>query len=314
MLGELERKITAVIADGAASRPHLSVVAAPSTDTPPDPDEGVVRIALARLTPEPVFQPGQFAQVSGGGPPRSRRVMLMHFTVHLAFSLRPRTDNATTNQASRGLLLDDISIIAHLLAAPEVQNGKAFVSAAPDPGYRVLNFQFERGSSVPAPADGLLTGNLTYRGLAEIWPPAVSREEGEIRTLDTTIVPLPLEIVLDRPTLLANGTTTARIRGVGGRRLVNAAGDREPLRLALTVLSDLPPDQRGVITSGEAGAETGSRIVVGGATETIVTFQASALAPDQPRTEYIAVHLATPDRLRGLFLGSAAVQTLPGGQ
>ncbi len=297
---------------GSRTRTHLHVVAAPSTDTPSDPDQGIVRVALVHFAPQPLFQPGQFVQVGEAGSPRSRRVVQMQFTAHLAFTLRPLADNATTNQASRARLLDDMALIAHLLAAPDVYNGKAFASSAPDPGYRVLGFHFERGSSAPAAVDGLLTGNLSYQGLAEIWPPAVSREEGEIRTLNTTLVALPLEIAVDRPTLLATGTTTVHIRGAGGRRLTDGNGASESLRLALTVLSDLSPDQRGTIISGEAGPETGSRIVLTNATETIVTFQASALAPDEPRTEYIAVHFAMPDLRRGLFLGSVAVQTMPG--
>ncbi len=313
MFAELERKITAVIADGVAARPHLRVVAAPSAEVPTDPDDGVVRVALAALSPEPHFQPEVFAQVNGANGPASRRVVRVQFTVDLAFILRPLTDDATTSQASRGRLLDDMALVAHWLAGPEVYSGKAFASAAADPGYRVLRFEFVEGSSAPIAVDGLLTGRLAYRGLADIWPPAVSQAEGVIRVPATTLVPLPLAIVVDQPALLAEGTTAIHIRGVEGARPVDAEGAVEPLRLALTVVSDLPPDQRGRITSGEAGAETGSRIVTAGAGETVVTFQASALVPDQPRTEVVAIHLATPDQRRGLLLGSAVVQTLPGG-
>jgi hypothetical protein len=103
-----------------------------------------------------------------------------------------------------------------------------------------------------------------------------------------------------------------RIRGVGGERLVEIdPRTREPLELALTVVSDLPPNERGAITSGAAGLESGVRIVAVGDPETVAVYRAPAGELGATRAEAVAVHLATPEGARGLLLGSAPVLLVP---
>src|SRR5205807_457388 len=58
-------------------------------------------------------------------------------------------------------------------------------------------------------------------------------------------------------------------------------------------------------------AETGLRILAIAGPRLAIPYVAPAGNPGPAgRTEYVAVHLATPARGRGLFLGSAAIQLL----
>jgi hypothetical protein len=77
------------------------------------------------------------------------------------------------------------------------------------------------------------------------------------------------------------------------------------------VISDLPPALRGTITSGADGAEPGLRIVSAGAASTVITYAAPTGNLGATRNEFVALHLATPDGQRGVFLGSAAIQLVP---
>jgi hypothetical protein len=92
-----------------------------------------------------------------------------------------------------------------------------------------------------------------------------------------------------------------------------ATGATAPLALAVTVVSDLPAGLRGTIQSGDPGVETGVRIVPAGGAETIVSYHAPTGSLGAVRTEYVAFHLATPDKRTGVFLGSAAVNLIPAG-
>ena len=133
-----------------------------------------------------------------------------------------------------------------------------------------------------------------------------------MRAIDAIVAALPLSIATDSPVVPTGGTTLVRIRGVGGERLVDTDPEtREPLELALTVVSDLPPNERGAITSGAAGLETGVRIVPVADPETVAGYRAPAGELGATRAEAVAVHLATPEGGRGLFLGSAAVILVP---
>jgi hypothetical protein len=98
------------------------------------------------------------------------------------------------------------------------------------------------------------------------------------------------------------------VLGAAGRRLAGLDPPAfAPLRLALTVLSDLPPAGRGAVTSGSAGARTGLRILRAADAAAGVTYAAPTGDLGTVDTEYVAVHLATPDDDAGVFLGSVAI-------
>jgi hypothetical protein len=169
------------------------------------------------------------------------------------------------------------------------------------------------GSSASAGVEDPFVAELGYVGSAIVWPPGPPTQEGLMRAIDTIIGVLPLAITADSPVVPAGGTTSVRIRGVGGERLVDTDPEtHEPLELALTVVSDLPPDERGAITSGQPGLEVGVRIVAVSEPETVAAYRAPAGELGATRAEAVAVHLATPEGARGLFLGSAAVLLTPG--
>ena len=77
------------------------------------------------------------------------------------------------------------------------------------------------------------------------------------------------------------------------------------------MVSDAPPARRGAISGGVAGTETGFRVIDVTLPETSIGYQAPASGIDRTRLEYVAIHLATPDGQRGVFLGSAAVRLEP---
>ena len=57
--------------------------------------------------------------------------------------------------------------------------------------------------------------------------------------------------------------------------------------------------------------ELGVRIIPAGDAETVIAYHAPEGSLGTTRTEYVAIHMATPDNRRGVFLGSAAVNLLP---
>ena len=75
------------------------------------------------------------------------------------------------------------------------------------------------------------------------------------------------------------------------------------------MLGDVPPAERGSIPAGAAGNETGLRILEVAGPELLIPYQAPAGDPGPVgRVEYVAVHLATPDGGKGIYLGSAAIR------
>lgn len=314
MLREIERKLTAVVADGLTTRTHLQVLAAPGPVSALDPGQGAVLVAMAEVGLKPVFERSQLQFTGPPDGPQSRRVLPVDFLVRLRFSLRPATQTPPGLDAARTLLLEDMSLTAHLLGDEAVQNGKVFATAPPDHGFQVLSFALDQGIIAPDLANNFLTGELAYQGQAYIWPPGLTQAEGTILAIDQLMTALPLRILVDDLSLPLGGTTTVRVRGMDERRLVDPkTGTRQPLKLAVAVVSDLPPAQRGAITGGDPGQETGFHLIAATAPETLIGYKAPAGDVGATRVEYIAVHLATPDGHRGVFLGSAAVRLSAGG-
>lgn len=304
--------MTALVSDGLSSRPHLTVVQSPNTGAELVAGKGVVRVSISRLTTQAIFEREQTAFGDNGASQQSRRILPLQFMANIEFLLRPKDNTAEGLFNGRTLLLEDMSLVGHNLGEAAVRNGKAFKTAGPDQGFQVLTFILDNGVVTDELVNGLLKGDLFYQGTVEIWPPGVSKEEGTIRALDFMMAPLPININADKASLQAGETANIRIPSITGQRLVTVAGNvREALRLAVVVLSDLPPAQRGKITSGEPGAEVGFQIVQAGEPETVILYQAPTGDIGATRLEYVAVHLATPDKKSGLFLGSTAIRLEP---
>lgn len=306
MLGTLEQRLTSILGDELAGRTHLDVIEAPGPAVPAA-GRGAVLVALAEVVPTPLFEREQFT-FSGA---RSRRILPLRFTITVDCAVRPAGSSAGQLASARELLLNDVSLISHALARPELVNGKGFAVADPDPGFRVHEFTLTSGA-VMRDVDtllGSLSARLQYRGSAEIWPPGVTQAEGEILVVDTVSVILPVSLVTSTTVVRTGQSAVVHARSLPMARL----RDREPpssstLQLAVTVLSDAPPAQRGTISNGSAGQETGLRLIDVTPPQTAIAYQAPAAAIGHARVEYVAVHLATPDGHRGVFIGSIALR------
>jgi len=80
--------------------------------------------------------------------------------------------------------------------------------------------------------------------------------------------------------------------------------------LAVQVLADVPPAERGRITSGADAAAADVRVQEITQPDTVLIYQAPDGPIDRPRLEYVAVHLATTENLPGVFLGSTPIRLL----
>jgi hypothetical protein len=296
MLNGLEAKMTAVVADGMQSRAGFVVVEAPTVLTAAA-GRGAVRVSVSQWAGFSGFQRDSIAFPTNT---TSRRILGLDFQATLEFLRTPTAAGDAEAVTSRSLLLEDMSLVSHLLAGDDVRGGKAFIPAAPDPGFEVLSFDLVTGSLPVALASGSLSGLLQYQGRAHIWPPTVTGPEGLISAIDTALSAQPLAFSVDRPVTPAGGATKVRVRSLNPNRSI-----------AVTVASDLAPGQRGAITSGSAGAEPGVRIVAVTQPETVIDYAAPAGNLGTTRVEFVSVYLATIEGLRGIFLGSATVHLQP---
>jgi hypothetical protein len=186
MLHELERKLTALVGDGLVDRTHLSVVQAPSAVLPLDPGQGAVRVGLAEVRPLVGFERSQVAFGGAADGPTSRRVLPLRFRASLEFLLRPGVGSDAVPDG-RALLLEDISLVGHNLAAPAVRDGSAFRTAGPDQGFEVRSFELEQCDVEPTFEANTLRGELVYGGEVAIWPPTPATDEGTISRAETTV-------------------------------------------------------------------------------------------------------------------------------
>jgi hypothetical protein len=310
MLNELEKKLTAIVGDAVSTRPHLDVVEAATAPNGPEPGRGLVRVGIAEVRPDGVFVPGEML-VAGNGAKTTRRVLALGFGAQLRFAIAASGAEPDNLAQARQLLLEDMSAVGFALGEGDVRSGKAFRTAAGDPGFRVSSFELTGGT---LPSDGdvpPVSGELVYGGAVAIWPPEPAEDADMIVAVDSVLEILPIALHVDDPVVVAGATTTIRIRGVPGSRLLDVeTRARGPLALALSVVSDLPPAQRGTIESGSAAAETGLRIVTAAGPEVAAVYR----APNDlgaVRFEAVSVHLATATSARGLFLGSAPILLRP---
>ncbi len=306
MLSGIERKLTSLVADGLAARSHLSVLEAPGSTQAIAAARGALLVSVSEAGPRESFEPGFNANLKLNGNAAGRRILPLGFSASLDFRHAPAGQTDAQRSDARVLLLDDVALTAHLLSAEDFRTGKAFANGPADPGFQVLSFQLHKTLLGRDVSDLGLTASLEYRGIAEIWPPGVTQAQGTVVAVETFVATQPVEIRVLQPVVRQGGATELRVGPLPGTTATRGA-----LRLAVRVVSSLPPAQRGKIANGVDGAETGSRLVPADALGTVLQYSAPAGALGATRAEFIEVHLATPDNRMGVFIGSAAIQLLP---
>lgn len=311
MLGSLESKLTAEVAEALADRPAVLVVTAPLPLAVPAAGERSIRVSLEEMLPESNFESERTA-FSGASPSvQTRRVVQLGFLARVHATACPQAQTTAEINHSRQLLLEDLSLIVHALDAPTYRDGHDLAGSEPDPGYEVTEFHLSKGGIRPELIENCLVGELEYEGKARIWPPGVSEEAGEIRVVDTVVEALPIELRATQTVVRAGGQTVVRVRVLSRLRRMN--GNTTAMRLAATVLGDLPPAERGTISSGTPASDTAFRLHAVGDAPVEIAYSAPPGKVTRPRTEFVAVHLAAPDGAPGVFLGSTPIRIVPGG-
>jgi hypothetical protein len=307
MLDTIEQRVTAIVGEALSQRPHLAVVAAPAPPEAIAAGQGRVIVSLGEIASSGVFQRDEM-QLARKSPPLSRRVVPLDFSLDVRLRERPSADSAAARRSTRTQLLRDLALVVHALALGTIRSGTSLKPGTGDPGFDVATFALDGGKVSPElDGDGMLNAELRYKGTAEIWPPDVTSEEGEIRDLDIVLIAQPLAFEAVPARIAAGGTSRIRVHGIAGDRLPKRGDARQPLQVAVRVVSDLPPAARGTVTSGTAAVETGVRLVpVGPEGEVEIVYRAPA-ALDGVSVEFVAVHLATREGGRGPLLGTAPV-------
>ena len=304
MLAEIEKKIAALLGDAMKSRLNLSFITAPG---PPAAEAGkrIAVVSIAEATPNALFHAEQFELQTN--PKRLRRVLPVSFITAIDFALRPAPDAL---EQSRTLLLDDLALSSHFLAGEKIRNGASFVVANPDPGFKVTEFKIGKHVFNRDLQQGLLTARLECLGEAIIWPPGPVEPQGQIDAVDINIIPQPITVLPPQPAVSTGGILRLQVRGLPVRRgPVRTPGT---FSVAVRVLSDVPPAQRGVIVNGVQGAESNLRIVSAGSPDTEVQYQAPASGVQNLRVEVVTLFFATPEGKPGAFLGAIPVRVIGG--
>lgn len=314
MLHELERKLAEVVADAVQDRAHLTVTVDSSSDGELATGRATARVAVIAGEPHQGFDRGRTAFGPG---PTSRRVLPVSFTARIAFALRPDEQSPA---AARALLLEDVSRVSHALDADDIRTGAALTTAM-DAGFVVQSLVLlgldldPRRIHQDAPAlaaEGVHQAEILCHGAALLWPPETIEPEGVTEAVDVVLAVTPIALIADDPVLRSGGSTSIRVRGVAGSRLVDdEAGDRDRLGLVIAVVGDAPPDQRGRILGGQEGPFAGSRLVAVRGPETVVTYEAPTEDSSSRRVEHVEVRLSTRQGQAGLLLGSVAVRVEP---
>jgi hypothetical protein len=306
MLAAVENRLAAIIGDGLSARTHTRVVRTPAA---PAAGKGTVLVTVSAFEAQPSFEKEMF--LAGNGDAQKapvRRVTAVRLHARIDIAVTPSAADAAAAAQARDLALDDTATIVHLLDRADFQAGKAFAPADPDPGFLVHEFHLEKATVDSAgPAAQLL-----FSAQADIWPVNASTDSGKITVVDPVIAPLPLRITADREAVVPGGSTPVRVHAFAPTRFSAPDVARNAASLAISVVSDVPPGDRGTIIEGTAGPETGLRIVGVTTPETVFTYRAPAANAGPARWEYIHIHLATADNARGGLLGTAAVR-LAGG-
>jgi len=312
MLGSLESKLTAEVAEALTGRPAVLVVTAPLPLAVPAAGERSIRVSLEEMLPESNFEtePTRFS----GAPPgvQTRRVVQLGFRARVHATACPQAQSTAEISHARQLLLEDLSLVVHALDAPTYRDGQDLAGSAPDPGYEVTAFHLSKGGIEPDLIENCVVGELEYEGTARIWPPGVSGEAGEIRLVDSVVEPLPIDLRATQRVVRAGGQTLVRVRVLSRLRRMDENATAG-MRLAATVMGDLPPAERGTISSGIAAPDAAFRLHTVGDAPVEIAYTAPPGPVTRARTEFVAVHLAAPDGVPGVFLGSTPIRIVPGG-
>ena len=314
MLDTLESRVTAVVGELLAARTHIAVLSAAAPMPALGPGDAVVRVGVTELQPRTGFGRDSL-RLDSGPPPQSQRVLSLAVTVVLSFTLRaPEVGVGQPDLGTaRARLLGDLSALGHAMGDARVQDGSIFRPAGGDAGFSMSSFVLQSGDAGTELQGDLLTAEWHYAADAQLWPLGAAVEDGLIDAVDVLVAGLPLRISADRRHLRSGEQTNVRISGIKRDRLVAVdANTRAPTLIAANVISDLPIGQRGQLQGGTAGTETGLRLIpsVDGAASFI--YAAPAGDPGATRAETVAIHIATPEGGRGVFIGGVTVGLRPG--
>jgi len=311
MLGSLESKLTAEVAEALAGRAAVLVVTAPLPLAVPAAGERSIRVSLEEMLPESNFE-AERTGFSGASPGvQIRRVVQLGFVARVHATACPQAQSTAEINHARQLLMEDLSLVVHALDAPTYRDGHDLAGSDPDPGYEVTEFHLSKGGVHPELIDNCLVGELEYEGKAHIWPPGVSEDAGEIEVVDAVVEALPVDIRAAQTVVRPGGQTAVRVKVLSRLRRMDGNATAG-MRLAVTVLGDLPPAERGTITSGTAATDAAFRLHTVGDAPVDITYAAPPGPITRARTEFVAVHLATPDGAPGVFLGSTPIRIVAG--
>jgi hypothetical protein len=300
MLPRLENKLAALVSDATGLAVGVGSLERPAAG------QNSLAAAVTMLAAEPGFVPADELVEEGQGAPRKRRILPVRFEATVDIRSSPESPDAAGRGAARAALAGLVSTIGFLFTDADLQTGAGFRTSEADPGFQVLSFGLVSASAPSGLADGSFAGQVIGSGQALLWPPGISSEEGVIDAIERIVAPLPMSVKVADPALQP-GKETAIALELGAIQRHGAETN-----LAVAVLADVPLDKRGTIIGAAAGAEPGVAIVKAGSARPTFPYRAPADDPGRPgRTEYVAIHLATADRRKGVLLGSAAIRLVP---
>lgn len=315
MLDGLERKLVAVVADTVTDRDRLDVVQLAGPGDDPADGRTVASLGVETVAPETGFDRDVIEVGGSHAAPVSRRVLPVCFTATAQFATRPAGPTPGDRTAARTQLLGDVSAVAHALDDTRFLAGAVF-AVADDPGFAVRSFRLSTGELDPDPVAGddpaLLRAVLRWEGRAVVWPTEPPTAEGVVRVVDVELTAVPITLSARDPVVRRGGSTVVTIVGVAGRRITGIdPAASEPIAVAVSVTSDLPPADRGRVDGGTAGAEPGVRVVPVAGTGAEVTYTAPSVELGTVRVEFVSMHLATTEGDRGVFVDALPIRLVP---
>lgn len=293
MLSGFEALLVAVVAEGLAARPNLTV-GVTGVAAVPALGQGVLQLGVSAAAPDTVrgFATGDVLPPITD--PAAIRAVPLQATVTATLTRRAADATDGAVRTARTAALEDLTVLLHHLEDPNVRSGAKLTSSAADPGFRVFRFELGDVAVAPVVAD-IVQAIVTYGCGLLVWPPGTVASGGVIAAVDALVEAQPLRVEAAPPVLTTGSSGLIRIAGVAGSRLVDLAdGTREAVRIAVGVHSELPPADRGRVTGGDPASLSGFRVFAVAGPETSVTYSAPADHLGAVRSEEVLVHLAVP--------------------
>lgn len=309
MLSAFEGQLVAVAGEVLAGRLDLAVVASGGAPPPLAAGSGLVAIGVTGARPDPDrgFAPSDV--LAPGSAPRQVRVVPLLVHVSATVTRRASAADDQALRTARARLLEDVTLVVHAFDDPTVRTGARLTATAPDPGFRVEELALDGVSVSTTPEADQQKATVTYVGRLLVWPPGQAEDVGTVAAVGPLLEALPISVVAEPASVRAGAPATVRIRGITGRRLVDpATGATEPVRIAVGVVSDLPPADRGTVTSGTPASLAGFRLVEVAGSETVVAYSAPGGPLGAVRREDVVVHLAVVGGGVGIRLGSVTLR------